>query len=69
MEIIYKRLNQIDGEAGFNYPDISSHFAQLALDAIDRPDEAGEIFETRMDRLLARTLTRPSRPCLARCNS
>lgn len=31
----YRRLREIDGEAGFNYPDISQYFSQLALDAID----------------------------------
>lgn len=34
----YDRLREIDGEAGFNYPDISSYFSQLALDAIDNDD-------------------------------
>lgn len=31
----YRRLYDIDGEAGFNYPDIVMYFSQLALDAID----------------------------------
>ncbi len=34
-DILYDRLRGIDGEAGFNYPDISRYFSQLALDAID----------------------------------
>lgn len=34
-DIYYNRLHEIDGEAGFNYPHISSHFASLALMAID----------------------------------
>lgn len=34
----YRDLRKIDGEAGFNYPDISTYFAQLALDAIDGED-------------------------------
>ena len=37
-EIIYKRLNEIDGERGFNYPDISSYFAHMAREAIDGKD-------------------------------
>ena len=31
----YNRLREIDGNGGFNYPDISQYFAQLALDTID----------------------------------
>jgi len=31
----YNQLREIDGFGGFNYPDISQYFAQLALDAID----------------------------------
>lgn len=31
----YEKLREIDGEAGFNYPDISSYFSQLVLRAID----------------------------------
>ena len=38
LDIIYMRLRQIDGERGFNYPDISSYFNTLALEAIDGPD-------------------------------
>lgn len=34
-DIYYNRLREIDGEAGFNYPDISRYFSQLVLDAID----------------------------------
>ena len=33
--IYYERLREIDGEAGFNYPDIHDYFSQLALDEID----------------------------------
>ena len=33
--IYYKRLKEIDGESGFNYPDISNYFSTLALEAID----------------------------------
>ena len=31
----YEELRKINGNAGFNYPDISRHFSQLALNAID----------------------------------
>lgn len=37
-DIYYKRLNEIDGDAGFNYPDISQYFAHLALELIDGGD-------------------------------
>jgi hypothetical protein len=37
-DTIYRRLKEIDGEAGFNYPDINSYFSQLTLDAIDSDD-------------------------------
>lgn len=39
-DIYYKRLRDIDGEAGFNYPDINRYFSQLVLDAIDAGDTA-----------------------------
>lgn len=35
----YKRLKEIDGNAGFNYPDIHSYFSALALRAIDHADD------------------------------
>lgn len=38
LHTIYKRLNHLDGEAGFNYPDIYTYFSQIALDAIDSGD-------------------------------
>lgn len=41
----YRELNKIRGERGFNYPDISRHFAGLALLAIDGPDDAKAPFE------------------------
>jgi hypothetical protein len=41
LETYYKRLYDIDGSAGFNFPDISRWFSQVALDAIDNSDEAG----------------------------
>lgn len=31
----YRRLKEIDGAAGFNYPDISEYFSALCLDTID----------------------------------
>lgn len=37
--IYYKRLYEIDGQSGFNYPRISTYFADLALRAIDNPDD------------------------------
>lgn len=47
METVYNRLHEIDGEAGFNYPGISSHFSELALKAIDSAtdDEARQFFD------------------------
>jgi len=38
MDHYYRSLNEIDGERGFNYPDISRHFSQMTLNAIDGPD-------------------------------
>lgn len=38
VDYYYNELRKIDGEGGFNYPDISSYFSQLALDAIDGED-------------------------------
>lgn len=32
---LYNKLYLIDGNAGFNYPDISAHFWRVALDTID----------------------------------
>lgn len=43
-DIYYNRLKEIDGEAGFNYPDISQHFASLALGAIDAEGDAEKPF-------------------------
>jgi hypothetical protein len=40
MNIYYNRLKEIDGDAGFNYPDIHSYFSKLARDAIDAADPA-----------------------------
>lgn len=45
MSYYYKSLSEIDGEAGFNYPDISSHFAWLALCAIDGKEDDSEPFD------------------------
>lgn len=45
-EILYKRLYQIRGENGFNYPDISRHFDALALEALDANDaDCGAIYD------------------------
>lgn len=38
-ETVYDRLHEIDGEAEFNYPRISQYFSELALKAIDAPDD------------------------------
>lgn len=35
----YEQLRSIDGERGFNYPDISEYFSQLALLAIDYTED------------------------------
>jgi hypothetical protein len=48
MEYFYRSLNKIDGERGFNYPDISRHFSQLTLDAIDGPDSE-QMFDRAQD--------------------
>lgn len=37
-DALYKRLNEIDGNAGFNFPDIFSYFAHMAREAIDGQD-------------------------------
>jgi len=39
-EIYLNRLRDIDGEQGFNHPDIKAHFVGLALRAIDDVREA-----------------------------
>lgn len=44
-EIYYKRLKEIDGNSGFNYPDINRHFSLLALSCIDNPEADGKFFE------------------------
>ena len=43
--IYYKRLGEIDGQAGFNYPDINRYFSQLALHAIDATDDGKEFYD------------------------
>lgn len=42
MEHYYEMLRDMDGNAGFNFPDISSYFAELALEAIDGDTEAAQ---------------------------
>lgn len=45
-DTLYKRLHEIDGNSGFNYPAISQHFADLALKAIDSTnDDAKQFFD------------------------
>lgn len=39
----YRSLREIDGESGFNYPDIHNHFSDLALKAIDGDDDAAKV--------------------------
>ena len=44
----YMNLRDIDGHAGFNYPDISSYFSYLALCAMDTVDnEHAKVFYDR----------------------
>lgn len=43
-EHYYEYIRQIDGSAGFNFPDINRYFAQLALQAIDANDEGSKAF-------------------------
>lgn len=35
----YRKLSTINGERGFNYPDISRYFSSLALRAMDGPED------------------------------
>lgn len=42
-DIYYNRLREIDGESGFNYPDIHRYFASLCRQAIDT--EGSEPFD------------------------
>lgn len=42
----YEQIRKIDGEAGFNYPEISRYFSHLALTAIDRTDEEREPYNS-----------------------
>ena len=39
-DIYYNRLRDIDGESGFNYPDISRYFSALAMNCIDGDNSA-----------------------------
>ncbi len=41
----YNYLREINGEAGFNYPDIFRYFANLALEAIDSDPENKKPYE------------------------
>ena len=40
-DFYYRELGHINGERGFNYPDISRHFNKLMLRAIDEGSEDG----------------------------
>lgn len=37
-EYYYKELRKINGEGGFNYPDIHGYFSEICLEAMDAPD-------------------------------
>lgn len=43
MDHYYDMLREMDGEAGFNYPDISNYFGGLALDVIDGDEAAAKV--------------------------
>lgn len=45
----YKKLSELRGERGFNYPDISRHFADLALKAIDGDKDDRAPFDAAID--------------------
>jgi hypothetical protein len=45
----YKELELINGEGGFNYPDISRHFSDLSLEAIDGPEDNKAPFDRATD--------------------
>lgn len=42
-KIFYDQLREINGEGGFNYPAIYRHFSDLALEAIDQPENVNAI--------------------------
>lgn len=47
---LYKRLDEIDGSRGFNYPDISAYFSSLALSAIDvADDDASQFYDAAIE--------------------
>lgn len=49
-DIYYKRLKEIDGNSGFNYPDISRYFSRLSLEAIDLKDDVNKhIYEAAQE--------------------
>lgn len=52
----YNELRKLNGAGGFNYPDISRHFAQLSIDAMDGDekdrapfDKAQQFFQDARD--------------------
>jgi hypothetical protein len=44
-EYYYKELRKLRGERGFNYPDISRLFCDLALQAMDGPEDDKEPYD------------------------
>ena len=44
-DAIYDRLREIDGNAGFNYPDINRYFCDLALQAMDQTGDSKEPYD------------------------
>lgn len=46
-DFYYRELNRIRGEGGFNYPSIHQHFVNLALQAIDKPDNPAPFDKAR----------------------
>ena len=45
----YMELRKIDGEVGFNYPDICRYFCQLALNAMDEPIEVRNFYDKAIE--------------------
>jgi hypothetical protein len=45
----YRELSKINGEGGFNYPDISRFFSQLTLQAIDGPEDNKDPYEAAQE--------------------
>jgi hypothetical protein len=45
----YDELRRLDGQAGFNFPDIHRHFATPALNAIDNPEQIRHYYDLARD--------------------